>query len=202
MTCSDFLKELTDYLDETLDDRTKAELDEHLAWCHNCFVVCNTTKKTIEIYRDSELYELPENLRANLSAMPAEPLRLIAERALTHARPGALRAARARTGRGQYLDVSMTREVWRHARNRGAAVATSGAAVNTAGGTSVGTSSVRMASQATPKSATRPSTRIKIPFGFCILLFSPYHSASFQISGLIAPFSTPIWAKIATACLR
>lgn len=66
MTCSDFLKELTDYLDGTLDDRTKAELDEHLAWCHNCFVVCNTTKKTIEIYRDSELYELPENLRSNL----------------------------------------------------------------------------------------------------------------------------------------
>jgi anti-sigma factor RsiW len=66
VTCSDFLKELTDYLDGTLDDRTKAELDEHLAWCHNCFVVCNTTKKTIEIYRDSELYELPENLRVNL----------------------------------------------------------------------------------------------------------------------------------------
>ena len=53
MTCSEFLKELTDYLDDALDTRTRAELEEHLAWCHNCYVVCDTTKKTIEIYRDS-----------------------------------------------------------------------------------------------------------------------------------------------------
>jgi anti-sigma factor RsiW len=66
VNCSDFLKELTDYLDGALDERTKEELDEHLAWCHNCFVVCNTTKKTIEIYRDSTLYELPDDLRSRL----------------------------------------------------------------------------------------------------------------------------------------
>ena len=66
MNCSDFLKELTDYLDDTLDTRTREELEEHLQWCHNCFVICNTTKKTIEIYRDSELYELPEDLRTRL----------------------------------------------------------------------------------------------------------------------------------------
>ncbi len=66
MNCSDFLKELTDYLDGAIDERTKAELDEHLAWCHNCFVICNTTKKTIEIYRDSQLYELPDDLRGRL----------------------------------------------------------------------------------------------------------------------------------------
>jgi anti-sigma factor RsiW len=66
VNCSDFLKELTDYLDGALDERTKAELDEHLAWCHNCFVICNTTQKTIEIYRDSELYELPDHLRTRL----------------------------------------------------------------------------------------------------------------------------------------
>ncbi|HUO59674.1 MAG TPA: zf-HC2 domain-containing protein [Candidatus Acidoferrales bacterium] len=68
MTCSEFLKELTDYLDNSMDDRTKAELEEHLTWCHNCYVVCNTTKRTIEIYRGSELYELPEDLRGKLQA--------------------------------------------------------------------------------------------------------------------------------------
>jgi len=64
--CSEFLHDLTDYLDGVIDANTKAELDEHLAWCHNCYVVCDTTKKTIEIYRDSQLYELPENLRTKL----------------------------------------------------------------------------------------------------------------------------------------
>jgi anti-sigma factor RsiW len=66
VNCSDFLKELTDYLDGVIDADTKAELDEHLAWCHDCYVVCNTTKMTIEIYRDSERYELPDDLRTRL----------------------------------------------------------------------------------------------------------------------------------------
>ena len=66
MKCSEFLQELTNYLDGVLDARTKAELEDHLAWCHNCYVVCDTTKKTIEIYRNSELYELPDGLRSKL----------------------------------------------------------------------------------------------------------------------------------------
>ena len=66
MTCSEFLKELTDYLDDSMDAQTRAELEDHLQWCHNCYVVCNTTKMTIEIYRDSHLYELPDDLRGRL----------------------------------------------------------------------------------------------------------------------------------------
>ncbi len=66
MTCKEFLKELTDYLDDTMDASTRAELEDHLQWCHNCFVVCDTTKKTIEIYRGSEMYQLPDDLRTRL----------------------------------------------------------------------------------------------------------------------------------------
>ncbi len=66
MKCSDFLQELTNYLDGVMDDQTKTELEGHLSWCHNCYVVCDTTKKTIEIYRDSHLYELPDDLRGRL----------------------------------------------------------------------------------------------------------------------------------------
>jgi len=68
VTCKEFLKELTDYLDDSMDESTRAELEEHLQWCHNCFVVCDTTKKTIEIYRDSKMYELPEGLRSRLQS--------------------------------------------------------------------------------------------------------------------------------------
>jgi anti-sigma factor RsiW len=66
VTCSDFLKELTDYLDGVIDDRTRAELEEHLTWCHDCYVVCNTTQLTVQIYRDNQLYELPDDLRTRL----------------------------------------------------------------------------------------------------------------------------------------
>ncbi len=66
MKCTQFLKELNEYLDGVLDARTKAELDDHLAWCHNCYVVCDTTKKTIQIFKDTEVYELPDELRTRL----------------------------------------------------------------------------------------------------------------------------------------
>ena len=66
MKCSKFLSELSDFLDGSLDPSIKAELEEHLTWCHNCHVVCNTTKKTIEIYRENQVYELPDTLRVKL----------------------------------------------------------------------------------------------------------------------------------------
>ena len=66
MNCKDFLKELTDYLDGVIDAPTRAELEDHLQWCRNCVVVLSTTKRTIEIYRDSKLYEIPDDLRSRL----------------------------------------------------------------------------------------------------------------------------------------
>jgi anti-sigma factor RsiW len=64
--CTEFLKELSEYLDGRISESLKAELDEHLHWCHECHVVLNTTQKTIEIYRDNHLYELPDPLRSRL----------------------------------------------------------------------------------------------------------------------------------------
>ncbi len=68
MNCKDFLKELTDYLDGVIDEKTRAELEDHLVWCHDCYVVCSTTKMTIEIYKNSQLYELPGDLRNRLQS--------------------------------------------------------------------------------------------------------------------------------------
>ena len=66
MTCKEFLNELTDYLDGAIEPSVRTELEEHLVWCHNCYVVLNTTQQTVQIYRNQELYELPEALRAKL----------------------------------------------------------------------------------------------------------------------------------------
>jgi anti-sigma factor RsiW len=73
--CKQFLQELTNYLDGALDARTKSELEEHLTWCHDCHVVHDTTKKTIEIYRDSKLYELPVDLASRLRSAIMEKCR-------------------------------------------------------------------------------------------------------------------------------
>jgi hypothetical protein len=57
-------------LDDLLEDRVtttvKAEIEDHLSGCDHCVVTMNTTRKTIEIYRSHELYELPNDLRDRL----------------------------------------------------------------------------------------------------------------------------------------
>jgi hypothetical protein len=66
--CNDFLNELNDYLDGAITPDLRAELEEHLTWCKHCYIVCNTTRKTIEIYRDNQIFELPDPLRTKLQS--------------------------------------------------------------------------------------------------------------------------------------
>lgn len=58
VTCKDFLRELNDYLDDSAQPEVKKELQAHLDECPNCWVVCDTTKKTIAIYRGMEAYSI------------------------------------------------------------------------------------------------------------------------------------------------
>jgi hypothetical protein len=45
-----------------------AELEAHMKECEHCAITYNTTRKTVEIYRNHEIYELPDTLRARLQA--------------------------------------------------------------------------------------------------------------------------------------
>lgn len=66
MTCTEFLAKLDDLIDGNITAALRAELEQHLHKCGHCEVVYNTTRKTIEIYRSHELYELPSSLRDRL----------------------------------------------------------------------------------------------------------------------------------------
>ena len=46
----------------------RADLEEHLHGCEHCEVTLNTTRKTIQIYRSHEIYEMPPGLRERLHA--------------------------------------------------------------------------------------------------------------------------------------
>lgn len=63
MTCTEFLAKMTDYFDGTVESQLLVEIKEHLCECHHCEVVVNTTQQTIQIYRDHQVYELPDELR-------------------------------------------------------------------------------------------------------------------------------------------
>ena len=68
MTCSEFLAELDDYIDESASVTLRADLEEHLKGCEHCVITLHTTQKTIQIYRQTEIYELPAGLRERLQA--------------------------------------------------------------------------------------------------------------------------------------
>lgn len=66
MTCTDFLSKLTDYFDGQISPDLLDEVREHSAACHHCEVVLDTTRKTIEVYRDNELYTLSTEFQQRL----------------------------------------------------------------------------------------------------------------------------------------
>ena len=66
MTCTEFLAQLDDLIDDVVTAKMRADLQEHLRGCEHCEVTLNTTRKTIEIYRSHEIYELPTGLRERL----------------------------------------------------------------------------------------------------------------------------------------
>jgi len=68
VTCTEFLAQLDDLLDEKIPGTMRADLQQHLRECDHCVVTYNTTRKTIEIYRSHEIYELPDTLRERLHA--------------------------------------------------------------------------------------------------------------------------------------
>ena len=66
MNCTDFLSQLTDYFDGQISPELLEEVRTHLAGCHHCEVVLNTTRQTIEVYRGSEVYDISDELRERL----------------------------------------------------------------------------------------------------------------------------------------
>jgi hypothetical protein len=66
VNCTDFLAKLTDYFDGDIDPTLLAEVKEHIGSCHHCEVVVDSTRKTIDVYRGNQVYELPEEIAARM----------------------------------------------------------------------------------------------------------------------------------------
>ena len=68
MTCTEFLTFLDDLIDDSVATALRTEVEQHMHKCGHCEVIFNTTRKTIEIYRSHEIYDLPSDLRERLHA--------------------------------------------------------------------------------------------------------------------------------------
>jgi anti-sigma factor RsiW len=68
LTCKEFLQELTDYLDEKTDAELRAKLERHITECPNCWVVCDTTKKTIQVFKGMKEHTISPEVHERLMA--------------------------------------------------------------------------------------------------------------------------------------
>lgn len=66
MNCDDVIQELSNFLDGGLSAAAAEELESHLEECSECKLVVNQTKKTIELFCDSEPVELPKEVSNRL----------------------------------------------------------------------------------------------------------------------------------------
>ena len=66
MTCTEFIALLDDLIDQSVASSIRTEIEQHMHECEHCEIVFNTTRKTIEIYRSNEIYDLPNDLRERL----------------------------------------------------------------------------------------------------------------------------------------
>jgi len=66
LTCKQFLQELNEFLDDKLDPAFRAELQRHVNECPNCWVVCDTTLKTIRVFKGMQPQALPTGVQARL----------------------------------------------------------------------------------------------------------------------------------------
>lgn len=68
VTCKDFLRELSEYLDESTDAATRKDLEAHIHECPNCWVVVDTTKKTLQVFKGMDPQPLSEPMHDRLMA--------------------------------------------------------------------------------------------------------------------------------------
>jgi heterodisulfide reductase subunit B len=60
------LESLNDYLDDTEDSEIRREVETHINECPNCWVVFNTTQKTLKVFKGTEPQDIPKEVHDKL----------------------------------------------------------------------------------------------------------------------------------------
>lgn len=75
MDCSEVLQQLSDYLDEDARTELCKIIEEHLSRCHDCQVEVDTIRRTIVLYRNDALVDVPVQVSQQLQAAMAREYR-------------------------------------------------------------------------------------------------------------------------------
>ena len=54
------------FLDDSIDPETKRHWQAHVNECPNCFVIVDTTKKTLQVYKGCTPQSIPDDVKTRL----------------------------------------------------------------------------------------------------------------------------------------
>jgi anti-sigma factor RsiW len=75
LNCDRVILEVSNYIDGDVDVTMKREIELHLERCRACTMVVTQTKLTVEIFCDSQVVELPQEVRSRLHAALRQRIR-------------------------------------------------------------------------------------------------------------------------------
>ncbi len=75
MNCKELISLLGDYLDGSMEEQLRGELDSHIAMCDSCLNFLNTYDKTRAVCRQVTFSEIPEEFRERLRSFVSEKAR-------------------------------------------------------------------------------------------------------------------------------
>lgn len=64
--CRKLLTELSNYLDDELDAALREEIDAHAKRCPNCYIIIDSTRKTVQIFKECGPYDVSPALHARI----------------------------------------------------------------------------------------------------------------------------------------
>jgi predicted anti-sigma-YlaC factor YlaD len=62
ITCDEFFAEFADYLENQVSPEVRQELELHLSQCRACYVLYDSSRKTIKMVSESNSFELPQKV--------------------------------------------------------------------------------------------------------------------------------------------
>jgi len=68
ITCEEVWRDISDYVDDELDQKQRAVLEEHFAQCRHCAAVLEGTCNVIRLYRDERVLAPPKGFHDRLRA--------------------------------------------------------------------------------------------------------------------------------------
>jgi hypothetical protein len=66
ISCQEFWRDISDYIDEELEPLQQAALDQHFAECRHCTALLEGMRNVIVLYRDERLLAAPDGFHERL----------------------------------------------------------------------------------------------------------------------------------------